>query len=415
MENTSYSSGTVRSATAALAIATMLTLLSACASVRPPTADTLPLGPAELRTRELAIRVGEIHSACAGEQIAFDDLVARLAAVRIVYLGESHTSMATHRMQLRIIEGIHAINPNLVIGMEFFQRSDAAALADWSAGCLGEEELLRATGWYAGGSYNFGYYRPIMEFARDHGLPVVGLNIPRSIVHKVAMAGLDSLSPEEREIVGEVDVTHTEHRRLIEFYFSGPAAHGPQPGDPDEAAARFERMYAAQSTWDAAMAASVRRAMEGFDGIVVVIAGSGHCAYNLGINRRVAERLPLPYATVLAVDVEPGASARAVRSLADYLYGIAGDTDPSYYPSLGASLRDSDGRVVVSRVAPGSVAERAGLESGDVVTGIDGRPVADVTDLRIRLAAKGWGDGAELEVRRGESELTVTLTFERPQ
>jgi len=28
----------------------MLTLLSACASVRPPTADTLPLGPAELRT-----------------------------------------------------------------------------------------------------------------------------------------------------------------------------------------------------------------------------------------------------------------------------------------------------------------------------------------------------------------------------
>jgi len=50
MENTNCSSGTVRSATAALAIATMLTLLSACASVRPPTADTLPLGPAELRT-----------------------------------------------------------------------------------------------------------------------------------------------------------------------------------------------------------------------------------------------------------------------------------------------------------------------------------------------------------------------------
>ena len=401
------------SAFSLLVVTTALILLSACASTGPPTADTLPLGPAELRTRELTIRDGEIHSAYDGERIGFEELIERLASVRIVYLGESHTSMATHRMQLRIIEGLQAINPNLLIGMEFFQRSHAAELADWSAGHLDEEELLRATGWYAGGGYNFGYYRPILEFARDHGLPVVGLNIPRSIVHKVAMAGLDSLSPEEREITGEVDVTNHEHRRLIEFYFGGPAAHGPPSDDPDEAAARFERMYAAQSTWDEAMAASVRRAMEGFDGIAVVIAGSGHCAYNLGINRRVAERLALPYATLLAVDVEPGESATAVRSLADYLYGITGDTDPPYYPSLGASLRDQDGRVVVSMVMPDSLAQRVGLESGDVVTSLDGRPVADVTDLRIRLALKSWGDSAELLVQRGESELTVTVTFER--
>lgn len=68
---------------------------------------------------------------------------------------------------------------------------------------------------------------------------------------------------------------------------------------------------------------------------------------------------------------------------------------------------DADEGVLVTEVAPWSVAAESGLEAGDVIIGVDGHMVATVDQLRERLV-RHW-DGAVLSlIRKGEA-LEVIL------
>src|SRR5829696_7827475 len=76
--------------------------------------------------------------------------------------------------------------------------------------------------------------------------------------------------------------------------------------------------------------------------------------------------------------------------------------------SLG--LKDSTG-ALVSSVAAGSAAERAGLKRGDVIRSFNGVAVHDTNTLRNRVAEAGPGTSSELVIVRdgNEKRLTVKL------
>lgn len=65
----------------------------------------------------------------------------------------------------------------------------------------------------------------------------------------------------------------------------------------------------------------------------------------------------------------------------------------------------------VAGVASGSPAAEAGIRKGDVVTALDGEPVASFDDLSRRIAALGAAP-AQVEVRRGAETLTFAVTPE---
>jgi len=76
---------------------------------------------------------------------------------------------------------------------------------------------------------------------------------------------------------------------------------------------------------------------------------------------------------------------------------------------LGLDLAPAaDGTRIVD-VAPGSAADRAGLEAGDVIVRIDTLFVPSPTATRRILAAKAHGDFAFLRVRRGPHELALKI------
>lgn len=76
--------------------------------------------------------------------------------------------------------------------------------------------------------------------------------------------------------------------------------------------------------------------------------------------------------------------------------------------SVGLPARDG---VLVRAVFDGSPAERAGLRVGDLITAVDGQPVADVDQLQTGVDAAGDRASLSLEVLRGTEELTVAVTF----
>ncbi|MYY02809.1 MULTISPECIES: S41 family peptidase [unclassified Streptomyces] len=86
------------------------------------------------------------------------------------------------------------------------------------------------------------------------------------------------------------------------------------------------------------------------------------------------------------------------------------------YTGVGlAARRSADGQVSVSRVQPGSPADRAGIRAGDLLRTIDGRrvdrlPVSDVVALlRGDATSAEVGSTVSLGVRRGTVSRTETL------
>jgi putative serine protease PepD len=62
-------------------------------------------------------------------------------------------------------------------------------------------------------------------------------------------------------------------------------------------------------------------------------------------------------------------------------------------------------------VRAGGPAAAAGLEPGDVVTAVNGKPVATANALTAAIEALQPGDKATLVLRRGGSTLTLTVTL----
>jgi serine protease Do len=83
---------------------------------------------------------------------------------------------------------------------------------------------------------------------------------------------------------------------------------------------------------------------------------------------------------------------------------------------LGAFLgAPSDGGVLVRSVNAGSVAEKAGVKAGDVITSFNGEAIHSLGDLREKLAAKSDDKPVQLGVVRNKSAQTLSVTLPAPQ
>ncbi|MEO0588900.1 MAG: trypsin-like peptidase domain-containing protein, partial [Planctomycetota bacterium] len=90
-----------------------------------------------------------------------------------------------------------------------------------------------------------------------------------------------------------------------------------------------------------------------------------------------------------------------------FLGVFIGDLDPTLAQTFGYEGRG----VLVQSAQPGGPADDAGLESGDIITHINGDPVATPNDLRFRIARIAPLTDVDVTVfRDGESfDVTVTL------
>jgi Do/DeqQ family serine protease len=88
---------------------------------------------------------------------------------------------------------------------------------------------------------------------------------------------------------------------------------------------------------------------------------------------------------------------------------FTGATVANMNPALAEEmgLQSADPGVVVVKVRPGTIANRLQIQPGDMILRINGRPVANVAELKTALAQtpKSWS----LTIRRGGETMTVTI------
>jgi S1-C subfamily serine protease len=89
------------------------------------------------------------------------------------------------------------------------------------------------------------------------------------------------------------------------------------------------------------------------------------------------------------------------------------DLTPAQAQEMGL---DSDNGVVIEEVSPGTPAEDAGLQSGDVIVAVDGTEIVNGSDLPLALIGHPAGDTITLTVIRDGDELDIDVVLgERPE
>ena len=85
-------------------------------------------------------------------------------------------------------------------------------------------------------------------------------------------------------------------------------------------------------------------------------------------------------------------------------------------PQLGAFFGAPDNSgVLVREVHSGTPAEKAGLQAGDVIIQVDGKPVHSLDDLRAQLREKSGQKSVNLGILRKGSPLTLPVEIQLPQ
>lgn len=369
----------------------------------------LEIGDKNLKGKLVSVYPGKIFAARTGKEILFEKMIEDMQRCQFVYIGETHDSMLIHDIQARIIKSLQERNRSIAVGVEMFNVNLKEKLNKWSLGILTEEEFIREAQWYINWNFNFDYYSEILRFIKDEKIPLYPLNAPREIITKIRKEGWEALSDEEKKIVPEPDLSNEDHRILMRATFENIDMPPQMKGMGLHM--MFDGLYRAQVAWDEVMAANTVKAWKQENRKVVVLAGSGHLLYNLGINRIVSEEVGQESRTVICVEIPKGEeSVQVSRSLSDYIWGIPEEEKP-VYPSFGLALKKINGleNLVLERKPISGVAVNYDFEKGDVILYVDGNSFNDINDLRLYLSRFSWGDEVNFRILRDGEEKEVQL------
>lgn len=349
----------------------------------------------------------------------FDQVITELAKKRVIYLGETHNSLADHLLQLRIIQGLHQKGLDLAIGMEMFPASSQQALDDYllaKSPAMDEAEFLRASRWFSVWRYDWRLFRPIFNFLRQNSIPVYGINIERKIVSSVFTDGnTDALSPEQTETIAkERDLAVEGYVERLSQVYQG---HTKSPHGKDKGISGFVQ---SQAIWDESMAENIATIFQKDPKkTVVVIAGNQHTRKDSGIPPRLARRIDLPQASVL--NLYANSPPMTPSAQADFFFlaaplfleakGIIGIIlDPKKDENDQEFLR-------VKGVSHAGKAKDAGIKEDDIIATINGQAVKNMEDIGILMLDSRVGDILKMTLLRKdpsgeqqEKEISVELS-----
>jgi uncharacterized iron-regulated protein len=224
-----------------------------------------------------------------GQTISLDDMIEEVKGTRFIFVGENHDRMDNHRVELEIIKKLHRKGIPLAIGLEMFTSGSQGVLDQWVAGKLDPDQFIRS--YYREWAMPWPLYRDIFVYARKHDVPLVGLNVPREISHKVAREGFAALTPAElRQLPAGVSCSvDPVYRAFIRRAF---AAHA-------ESDDTFDHFCEAQMLWNMSMGMHLLDYGNKHPRTtLVVLAGVGH-AMKRGIPEEVFRRSGSSYRVIL--------------------------------------------------------------------------------------------------------------------
>jgi len=135
----------------------------------------------------------------AGEPSSLDELVAEMLRRQVVFIGEGHDDPTGHMLEAELLrrayEGVGPASGStgarpVALSLEFFERDVQPIVDEYLAGLISESSFRSdSRPWPRYGTD----YRPLIEFAKTHDIPVIAANAPRRYTNRVTREGRESL------------------------------------------------------------------------------------------------------------------------------------------------------------------------------------------------------------------------------
>ncbi|MDH4275762.1 MAG: ChaN family lipoprotein [Gammaproteobacteria bacterium] len=354
----------------------------------------------------------------AAQVVANGDLLQRLAKQRVVMLGEDHDNREHHRWQLHTLIQLYTLQPKMALGFEAFPRRVQPVLDRWVAGELTEAAFLKAIDWKAIWTYDAELYLPMFHFARQYRIPLIALNIERSLISKTSEKGWANVPVTEREGLTEPAAADEKYVAMLREVFN---QHRHAHGHGHEKSARaqdedaLQRFVQSQQVWDRAMAEALATASHRADvRIVVGVMGAGHLMHGYGVPHQLKHLGITDTMSLLPWDGAI-ACAELQQQVADAVFGLQRPDDDGAHaaikPKLGVYLERTAQGVRVAKLTPKSVAIAAGLKSGDIVEQVAGQSVKQVEDVVSIVQATAPGTWLPLRIRRDKKAIDIIAKF----
>jgi uncharacterized iron-regulated protein len=229
-----------------------------------------------------------IYDLSLGKETLLSEAITQLKQNRIILVGEHHSNKNHHEAQLGVIRTLKETGLKVAVGLEMFRSDSQQTLDRWISGDIGEEKFEQI--YYDNWNYPWSAYRRIFEYAREKKIPLIGLNVSRSITRQVSQQGFKSLTAAQKGKLSNVSCkVDKEYMDYIRNAFGGHA-HGNL---------NFTYFCEAQLVWDNVMAVNTLNYLQKYpDSVVVVLTGTGH-ARKGAIPRQIRERSRVSHAVIL--------------------------------------------------------------------------------------------------------------------
>ena len=293
----------------------MLTLSACALHTASPPADRAVLST--VRGSQLQ---GTIVDLATQRTLSFEAFVKAVAPAQVVAVGEEHYHPDIQAFELRLLQALVRHRPQRVaLAMEFLERDMQSAVDAYLSGNSDATTLqmqIKATPDF------IEYYFPLVQYTRQASVPLLALNVPRSLARRVTQEGLqavaESLLPPARAYLAATFLPITPQYRT--YFLQAVAAAHPLSEE------QRDRFVEAAHLKDDTMAESLTVFLErAADMTVLAIAGRFHFDYGLAIPALLRQRRPhvtMQRVTTMAVAADDMIDLRdlARETLADYIW-----------------------------------------------------------------------------------------------
>jgi uncharacterized iron-regulated protein len=132
-----------------------------------------------------------------GNAVSLQAIIDALERADVLFVGETHDDAVAHLLEAELLRraderyGLSSAKKRAVaLSLEMFERDVQTVVDEYLAGLITERHfLLSSRPWR---NYETDY-RPLVEYARTHSLPVIAANAPARYVSRVSSQGPDSL------------------------------------------------------------------------------------------------------------------------------------------------------------------------------------------------------------------------------
>lgn len=261
-----------------------------------------------------------------GRAVKLEEIIDALDKADVLFVGETHNDPVAHTLEaelLRRADERFAQRRAVALSLEMFERDVQTVVDEYLGGLITERHfLLSSRPW---NNYDTDY-KPLVEYARAHHLPVIAANAPARYVSLVNAQGpqsLASLSKEARAWLPPLPYPEASTAYAAKFnqFMSGgmPAASQQQTANPHGGMHLLE----AQTLRDASMAYAISEFLKhGRDPLVVQVNGTFHSEERMGVPEQLTHYRKKARAVVVTIIPDEGRTgfdSASMSALGDFI------------------------------------------------------------------------------------------------